>query len=233
MKGSVSRKVRPIVTSAVAVVLSVSAVVFVAYASTFITTSSVGIATDTPGVSLSTKGAGLFEGFVSANYFTSTSTNPSWLLNSQLGLGTSTPSGTLGRGGLAAEGTGLFGNFVYTSFLTATSTTATSTLKGGAAIGTTNLVSDANSGNFGVGTSSWPVVINNAAASAGYKTGVAIGAGTASSTVYIAGGASVGSSIILKSTDGTGCIAIMATRGASAIDASVVLSAKVVSCPQN
>src|SRR3989344_872512 len=57
-------------------------------------TTTIGIAPSSPGERLGVKGSAIVEGFVSANYFTSTSTNDSWLLGN-LGLGTTAPWGIL------------------------------------------------------------------------------------------------------------------------------------------
>lgn len=132
-------------TFVVSVVLSILLVASVSFGTTYIDTDSVGIATATPGAALGVKGQGIFEGFVSADYYTSTSTADSWLLG-DLGLGTTTPGTRLGvldnadiAGILTVE------DHLKTSSLIATSTTATSTFSGGATVAD-------STGAFGVGT---------------------------------------------------------------------------------
>ncbi|MEK9185776.1 MAG: hypothetical protein AAB863_03305, partial [Patescibacteria group bacterium] len=90
----------------------------------------VGIGTSTPGAQLSVKGPGLFEGFVSADYFTSTSTNTSWLMGS-MGFGTTTPGAKIG-----VRGAGIFDGFVSADYFTSTSTN-TSWIMGQMGFGTT------------------------------------------------------------------------------------------------
>ncbi|MBI3626740.1 hypothetical protein HY224_01715, partial [Candidatus Uhrbacteria bacterium] len=79
-------------------------------------TGSVGIGSTTPGTALGVKGAGIFDGFISANYFTSTSSLTSWIMG-QMGIGTTTP-GTQ----LSVKGAGLFEGFVSADYFTSTST---------------------------------------------------------------------------------------------------------------
>ncbi|MEK7209544.1 MAG: hypothetical protein AAB670_01320, partial [Patescibacteria group bacterium] len=103
-----------------------------------------GIGTTTPGGALVVKGAGLFDGFVSANYFTSTSSLTSWIMGS-LGIGTTTPGARLG-----IEGDGLFKGGLYIQATTTTSSLiATSTLEVRGASGNDLVVFD---GNVGIGT---------------------------------------------------------------------------------
>lgn len=102
---------------------------------------------------------------------------------------------------------------------------ATSSITGSFTVDTNSLNVDSGGNGVGIATSTYPSITGDVAAT------VSVGAGSASSTLYLAGGDSVGSSIILKSTDGTGCISIMATRGSAAIDAAITLSATVVDCP--
>lgn len=225
MLGLLSIKKHQVFSVVASVVLTVLVVFFTVHGVTYIDTDSVGIATATPGAAMSVKGEAIVEGFVSAAYFTSTSTSNSWHLGTGFGLGTTTPGTRLGvldnadiAGYLTVE------DHLKTSFLIATSTTATSTVAFGATVDTTTLVVDAGGNNVGIATSTFPSV-------GGDVANVSVGGGSATSTLFLAGGGSVGSQIILKSTDGSGCIAIMATRGASAIDAAATLSLKVVDCP--
>ncbi|MBI2052503.1 MAG: tail fiber domain-containing protein [Candidatus Sungbacteria bacterium] len=92
--------------------------------------TGLGIGTSTPGAALGVKGAGLFEGFVSADYFTSTSSLTSWIMG-QFGIGTTTPGSQL-----AVKGAGLYEGFVSADYFTSTSTN-TSWLMGQMGIGTT------------------------------------------------------------------------------------------------
>lgn len=112
------------------VLLTTLVVALVAHGITYVNTSSVGVATDTPGAALSVKGQGIFEGFVSAGYFTSTSTNPSWVFG-KLGVSTTTPGV-----GVSVKGAGLFEGFVSAGYFTSTSTSA-SWIFGNLGIGTT------------------------------------------------------------------------------------------------
>lgn len=111
---------RQVVTFAVSVVLSVMLVSMMAFGATTIDTASVGVGTSTPGGALGVKGAGVFDGFVHFDYFTSTSTANSWLLG-KLGVGTTTPGDELG-----VTGAGLVEGGLTTSYLNSTSTVASS-----------------------------------------------------------------------------------------------------------
>lgn len=122
---------RQVLTFLISVVLSVFLVAFMAGAVTYIDTDSVGIATSTPGGALGVKGAAIIDGLVHADYFTSTSTNTSWLLGGNFGLGTTTPGAKLG-----VRGAGLFESFVAADYFTSTST-GTSWLQGPFGLGTT------------------------------------------------------------------------------------------------
>ncbi len=112
---------RQIITFVVIVILSLSLVTMMAFAATYVDVDSIGIATDTPGAALGVKGAGIFGGFVSADYFTSTSTANSWLMG-LLGVGTTTPTsklevagGGLFKGILTTEGDIKVSNIAATS----------------------------------------------------------------------------------------------------------------------
>jgi len=85
-------------------------------------TTSIGFSSSTPGAALGVKGAALFEGFVSADYFTSSSTNDSWLFGN-LGIGTSTPGSLLSVQGLGNLGSLTVEGETRISFLISTSTT--------------------------------------------------------------------------------------------------------------
>ena len=112
---------------AVSVLLSVFMVAVVAYGAT-ITISNVGIGSgsSTPGAAVGAKGAGLFEGFVHAAYFRSTSTSES------SGFGTTSPGAEF-----AVSGAGLFEGFVHADYFTSTSTNTSWLLGGNFGLGTT------------------------------------------------------------------------------------------------
>ena len=229
----------------VAVFLSVFMVSMAVYGASMMNTSSVGAGTSTPNYAVGAKGAGVFEGFVAANYFTSTSSLDSWLMGG-LGLGTTTVSNALNAdGSLAVHGSAIIGDTLTVSTIKSTSTTdvifggaiqereaATSTFIGGITAGTGGLTStgglrvDTGQAYFdefvGVGTTS-------------PTSSLTVGVGTASTTVYVSGGPAVGSELILKSSNGEGCVAITVRRGSVPIGGSgsleTLVSAKVRACP--
>ncbi|MDP3800157.1 MAG: tail fiber domain-containing protein [bacterium] len=101
--------------------------------------------TTTPGAQMGVRGSGMFDGFVQADYFTSTSTNSSWLFGN-LGVGTTTPGAKLAIGGDA------FLDGLYAMGTTTTSSLiATSTLE---VRGTTGYDFVVSNGRTGIGTSS-------------------------------------------------------------------------------
>ncbi len=292
---------RQLITFVASVVLSLALVTMMAFGATYVDTDSIGIGTDTPGAALGVKGAAIFEGFVSAGYFTSTSTADSWILGG-LGVGTTTVSDNLNKdGGLAVEGGAIIGEGLTVSYVKATSTvassfggnlgaattspaaalsvigsllvnntasstffggvhvkdvggittnsglnvtagdilsagkltvtsTATSSVAGDFTIDTTTLVVEANGNNVGIATTTFPSFGDNSE-----TVKVSIGAGTASTTMYIAGGPTVGSSIILKSSNGSNCILINANSNSVALGApaslETLITAKVIACP--
>ena len=120
------------------ILLSVFMVAVVAYGASVIDTASVGSGTSTPGVAAGVKGAGLFEGFVHADYFKSTSTNPSWI-SANLGLGGTTTPGAA----LDVQGAGIFEGFVHADYFKSTSTNP-SWLLGRIGLGTTTPSSTVN-----------------------------------------------------------------------------------------
>ncbi len=246
---SMFRYQRQIITFVASVVLSLALVSMMAFGATYIDVDSVGIATDTPGAALGVKGAGIFEGFVSAGYYTSTSTSNSWLTGA-FGLGTNTPGVRLGVQGSAiidgfvsaqyytststsnswllgtAFGLGtttpgqrlsvdgdIYGDIAHiddhlrTSYLLATSTTATSTIGYGLTVDSTSLVVDASVNGVGIATST---IVSIGAD----RATLSIGAGTASTTIFVAGGGALGGAMIFKDTDGNGCTMISFNDGA-------------------
>ncbi len=248
-------------TLAASVLLSVFMVAVVAWGATM-TISNVGIGSgsSTPGAAVGAKGAGLFEGFVHADYFRSTST-ASW------GIGTSSPGVRLGVAGpglfegfvdanyfrssstdvasgfgttspgaeFAVAGGALFDGRVTASSYAATSTVATSTIKYGLDIASSSLQVDGVTGKVAIGTSTLPLAQNIAGIVDPALTVTGVGnTGSATGTLYVAGGVGNGGQIIMKSTDGTRCVSITATSGGGALDAApgTVLTLKVVACPR-
>lgn len=165
----------------VSVVLSILLVAFVANGTTYVDTDSVGVATDTPGAALSVKGQGIFEGFVRADYFTSTSTNPSWFFG-LFGLGTTTPGAEL-----SVVGAALVDGHVTASNFTATSTTATSTFNGGLSLAE-------SAGTLGIGTST---------------PGNAANVGIEGQEVYQSSGATTTLTVTSSSATQGGCIQLL------------------------
>ena len=234
MKSLISK--RYFLATAVSSLLSIFMVAVVAYGATMtISSTGLGSGTSTPGAAVGAAGAGIFEGFVSANYFTSTSSNTSWLLGGNFGLGTTTPGAKVGvRGGLIVD------DFVNASFFNATSTTATSTTRYGMTIASTTIV-DGQSGRWAIGTSTFPDGDTMGLTGGNPDPGLTItGVGNSASatgTLYVAGGGATGGQIIIKSSDGTRCITVMAQGTGVAIDASAnsiatLLTAKVTACPR-
>lgn len=221
-------------TSVVSVLLSVLAVAVVSYGASLVDTNTVGVGTTTVGAAVGVRGAGIFDGFVSADYFTSTSTNPSWHLG-RLGLGTTTPSPTVNAdGGIAVEGGGLFGDFVLSSYLTATSTTATSTIRTGVIIASST-IGDVQSGAIAIGATS--TSDGDVAGTFSVDPSLSVfgvgSAANATGTLYVSNSAATGGGqIILKSTDATGCVSITATRGTAIPQGGVGLTVKAVACPK-
>jgi len=163
-----------------------------------------------------------------ADFFYSTSSDTSWLMGGNLGLGTTTPGAKLGiRGGVVVD------DFVYMSSLTATSTTATSTVMFGMALATTTII-DGNTGRLAVGTTT---VSQGSVTNALGDPGVTVtGAGSmmnATGTIYLAGGGANGGQIFIKSSNGTGrCIVITATDLGAALGTAGVLTTKTAACPK-
>ena len=162
---------------------------------------NLGLGTSTPGSALGVKGSGIFDGFVSANYFTSTSSLTSWIMG-QMGIGSTTPGAQMGiKGGVLSEG------FVSADYFTSTSTN-TNWFNGALGLGTTTPGSklavkgasiiegfvsadyftstSTNSswifGNFGIGTTT-PGVAFDAKGSGSFKGGLYIQATTTTSSL--------------------------------------------------
>lgn len=197
---------------------------------------NLGIGTTTPGAAVAVDGAGIFDGFVSANYFTSTSTNDSWLMGG-LGLGTTTVSDTLNAdGSLAVEGSAIFGGDITASTLKATSTTATSTISGfGLTVASSSFNVDGVTGRVSIGTTTFPDgdIANSGTVDPALTVSGVGSTNSATGTIFIANEAGAGGGqIILRSTDGEGCISITATRGGTAVGRTVGLTTKIVACPK-
>lgn len=211
---------------AVTVVLSIMLVALIAQGVTYVDSDSVGIATATPGGALGIKGAAFVDGLVSADYFTSTSTNNSWLLGG-LGIGTTTPGIRLGvKGDGDVAGLLTVENHLRTSYLLATSTTATSTISSGLSVASDALIIYPSQGRVAIGTTTFPGVSDGGNPSLDTEPTLTI-SGSASTTLFISntsGTANVGSAIILKDSDGDGCSMIQANNG--------VLTSSDVECPQ-
>ncbi|MFY9493258.1 MAG: hypothetical protein WAP55_02180 [Minisyncoccia bacterium] len=221
-----------------AVFLSVFMVAVVTYGATTINTSSVAVATTTPGAALAVKGEAIVEGFVHADYFKSTSTNPSWTMG-RFGIGTTTVSSDVNNdGGLAVAGGAIIGDFIYTSYITATSTTATSSVRYGFGIASSSLLVDGLSGAVSIGTTTWADadVTGTLTIDPSLTVGAVGAAQNATATVYIAGEGGNGGQIILRSSNGANCISIMADSVANAVGAvggaADFLSVDVVECPK-
>ncbi|MDO8467218.1 MAG: hypothetical protein Q7S83_03720 [bacterium] len=209
------------------VMVSVFAVTLMASAVSYISDTSVGVATATPGAAMGVKGGGIFEGLVSADYYTSTSTGSSWLLGA-LGIGTTTPGAAIRlgvKGNSDLAGTVVVADVLEASYLIATSTTATSTVGFGLTVDTTSLVVDAGSNGVGVATSTL------ATTAAALNVTLGVGAGTASSTVYVGGGPTVGAEIILRTNNGIDCVSISASSLDVDADNSIALIGRLIECP--
>lgn len=158
-----------------------------------------------------------------------------------VGVGTSTPGAALG-----VKGGAVISDFVYSSSLTATTTltltsvTATSSTRFGFTIASSSFNVSGVSGAVTIGTSTGPAdadVANTHAVDPALTVSGVGSALNATGTVYIAGGGSNGGQIILKSSDGTHCVSILANALGIALDASgssaaTLLTTKVVACPK-
>ena len=206
------------------VFLCVFMVGVVTYGATMtISSTGIGSGTSTPGAAIGATGAGIFEGFVHADYFLSTSTSHA------SGFGTSSPGAEF-----AVAGGALFEGSVTASFFNATSTTATSTTRFGLTIATTSIV-DGYSGRIAIGTTTVPdsdYVATTISTDPGLTISGVGSTANATGTVYIAGGGDTGGMLILKSSDGIGkCLSVSFDSEAANLGAAGSLTTKIVACP--
>ena len=227
------------VAVALAVLLSTLVVALVAQGTTYVDTDSVGVATSSPGDALGVKGGAVIEGYVSAGYYTSTSTASSWVFGN-FGIGTTTPGVKLAVKDVIDTGFLTAEDSVKTSYFVATSTTATSTLsRYGSSLASTTITIDGQSGRMAIGSTSVPTaaVANTQAVDPALTIQGQGAAASATGTLYVSGGGANGGQIILRSSSGTRCVSIMANTGANGLDASALgandlLTFKVVACPK-
>lgn len=221
--------------AAVSVLLSVFFVAAVVYGATTIDTGSVGIATSTPGAELGVTGAGLVEGMLTVSHLKATSTTDS-IFEGALQVresATSTFTGGVSTAGLSTTG-GLrvdTGAAIFDENIVVDGT-ASSTFAGGITIDTESFIVDSSSNISAFGTTTFPGDTADSVA-----PDLTINSPTATSTLFITTEGAGGSQIILKSTDGSGCIAISATRGANdigaeAMTALTLLNVDVIACPE-
>ncbi len=208
------------------------------WADNLIATSSAissGFGTTAPGAEFTVSGSGIFEGFVSSNYFTSTSTNTSWVMG-QVGIGTTTPGAQL-----AVDGMGLFNGIVEADSFVATSTSATSTLKWSLDVATSSLQVSGVSGQVVIGATT--TIADGGVMGRDLNPDPALtitGTGNAASatgTLYVSGGGINGGEIIIRSSDGFNCVSLTVLSGnvdpfTSNIALATLLNAKIVACPR-
>ncbi|TSC82535.1 MAG: hypothetical protein G01um101419_541 [Parcubacteria group bacterium Gr01-1014_19] len=141
-----------------------------------------------------------------------------------LGVASSAPGTIFGvKGDSDFAGSLTVADNLKASYLIATSTTATSTIGYGLNVDSGTFVVDANGNGVLIATSTLPST-NNVV--------MAAGTGSASSTVFISGGASVGSALIIKSSNGNGCILISGNSADGDADGTIPLTGKLISCPK-
>lgn len=159
-----------------------------------------------------------------------TSSASSFVATNTLSVGSSSPSGSE----FSVVGHSVLGGDLNITGLLDVQSTGTSSINGGLEIESTTFIVDSSSNRIGFATSVWPTVMGGGAVNSDETPFLVAGGGSASTTLFLAGGADIGSSIILASTDGNGCVAIMATVGAideAADSPAVVLSVTSVPCP--
>ncbi|GEM_PF-3066389 len=225
------------------------------------TSIAMGFGTSTPGAEFSVDGGALFGGGVTVSYLKSTSTVTS-SFGGNLGIGATTSPGLmLGvegygvvKGDWNVAGTTTVSSVIATStvnigtssptvgaqlnvagsgyFSSGLGVGAATTSSGGFIVkgSTIGFLVDGTSNRVAIGTTTFPGANpENSALAPDF-----IVSGAASSTVYIAAEGAGGSQIILKSTDGNGCVAISAAAGGKVIGSQnegIGLTVKVVGCP--
>ena len=208
-----------------------------------------GVGTSSPGAEFGIGGGLLVEGGITGSYLRASSTVAS-SFGGSLGVGSSSPAATT----LGVIGTLLVNNTASSTFLgglyvrdvggittqsgiTVTggdiessgklviTSSATSSITGAFTVDTTTLVVDAGGNGVGVATSSFPGITGDVSAT------LSVGAGTASTTLFLSGGPTVGSSIILRSSNGTDCVLIVANAADADADGNIALVGKTTECP--
>lgn len=246
---------RQLLSVALSVVISIMAVSFMADAISYIDADSIGIATATPASALGVKGQAHIDSFLVADYIRATSTTASSFGSTSPGTytlsvggfgsvkgnwnveGTSTISSVIATSTLSVGssspdmpftvvGEGLFSGSLALGGLLDVQSTATSTIDGGLQIDFDTLVVDNNANTISIATST----IGGSPSLGGQAPSLLIGAGSASTTIFVSGGAEVGAALILKSLDGDGCILISGNKAEMDADGTVPLVGKVVSC---
>ncbi|TSC82968.1 MAG: hypothetical protein G01um101419_370 [Parcubacteria group bacterium Gr01-1014_19] len=248
---------RQLLSVLLSVVISVMAISFMADAVSYIDADSIGVATATPGVALGVKGAAHVDGFLVVDYIRATSTTASSFGSTSPG-GYVLAVGGFGsvKGNWNVEGTSTISSVVATSTLSVGSSspdmafsvigdslingalalgglldvqgTATSTIDGGLQVDYDTLVVDSAANSVAIGTTT----TSGAEDITGPAPKLIVGTGSASTTVAITGGAEVGGALLLKSSDGDGCILISPSQLEADADGTIALVGKVVSCPE-
>lgn len=160
-----------------------------------------------------------------------TSSASSFIATNTLGVASS----SIDSAQFAVVGDSVLGGRLAVTDIVDVQGTGTSTYDGGLIVDSTTLIVDSSGSRVGIGTSTWPTVMGGGGVNSNETVYLSTGGGAASSTLYLAGSASTGSALILTSTDGQGCVAIMATVGSidEAADATApTLSITSVPCPR-
>ncbi|MEK7654199.1 MAG: hypothetical protein AAB345_02855 [Patescibacteria group bacterium] len=249
---------RQLLSVLLSVVISIMAVAFMANAVSYIDADSVGIATSSPGGALGVKGDAHVDGFALANSFNATSSGSIFQWEANDATSTTYAVGIGGFGSVKGDwnvaGTSTISSLYATSTLSVGSSspdmafsvigdslingtlgvlnvldvqgTATSTFDAGLQIDFDTLVVDNNANIISIATTT-----GTGSAELGLAPELTIGAGSASSSIFVSGGAEVGSALLLKSQDGDGCILITGSQLDADADGTIALVGKVVGCP--
>lgn len=207
-----------------------------------------GFGTTSAGAEFAVAGGALFEGGLTASYLKATSTVAS-SIGGNLGLATTSPGQALSMvgtllvnntasstflGGLYVRDVGgittqsgitVTGGDIESSGKLTITSAATSSITGAFTVDSTTLVAEAGGNGVGIATSSFPGLTGDVSAT------VSVGAGAASTTLFLSGGPTVGASIILRSSDGDDCVVIIANNAEADADGNIILSAKKTVCP--